>query len=139
MAVHPRSIAQAPVAPRSRTDLKEATHIVKDAEMHAWLRKRQRNSQLTSNPVRRFVSRVRRAELTACFEALDTDKSGSIEREEVTFALRQLGLSATHTDYILNEGDTDGNGSVDCLRLAHQEHTARPFAPTDRRPRECTA
>ena len=78
--------------------------------MHAWLRKRQR---ARARPVaRHFVSRHKREALKACFEALDTDSSGSIEREELTFALHELGLSTDHANAILSEGDSDNDGHI---------------------------
>ena len=78
--------------------------------MHAWLRRRQSKPGAV---VRRYVSSARRAELRRCFEALDTDGSGSIDREEVTFALEQLGLSPQHAQAILNEGDSNGDSAID--------------------------
>jgi len=96
--------------PRRLHSRTEAARLVQDADVHAWLRKRQRPR---CKPVARsFVSRHKYKTIKSCFEALDTDHSGSIDRDELSFALSELGLSADHASTILSEGDADCNGTI---------------------------
>jgi hypothetical protein len=89
---------------------KEATRLVQDTAIHAWLRTRQKPR--AKAVARAFLSRHKLRTLKACFDALDTDASGTIEPGELSFALKELGLPAEHARAILSEGDTDEDGTI---------------------------
>lgn len=88
---------------------REAARLVTDSQVYAWCAKRQAPGVRV---VRRFLSRRKRSELEQVFKALDTDGSGGIDREEVCFALRELGLSAEHANAILSEGDANQDDTL---------------------------
>jgi len=54
------------------------------------------------------------AEFKEAFELFDTDKSGSIDASELTFAMRALGFEPTGQEVadMLAKTDEDGNGTV---------------------------
>lgn len=88
----------------------EASRLVHDAELHAWLRKRQK-ATAPAKP-RTFMSRHRRSHLLKVFESIDRDGSGQIDQGEFSFALAQLGLPASHVAELFDEGDADNDGFV---------------------------
>ena len=88
----------------------EASLLMKDAELHSWLRKRQKRGE-AAKP-RAYMTRHRRETLKSAFESIDRDGSGTIDRGELIFALQQLGLDLTHAEAIFLEGDTDGDGEI---------------------------
>ena len=88
----------------------EAKQLVKDAEMHTWLMKRQKKGA-EAKP-RMYFTKFRRETLEKCFTSIDRDGSGSIDKGELVFALTQLGLDKSHAASILAEGDRDENGDI---------------------------
>lgn len=88
----------------------EASLLVRDAQLHEWLSKRQRKNQ-PAKP-RMYMTRHRRSSLRKTFESIDRDNSGSIDREELVFALQHLGLDHKLAGAIFAEGDTDGDGVI---------------------------
>ena len=88
----------------------EAKALVKDAQMHEWIRKREKRG--AQPKARMYFTQFRREALKACFESIDRDGNGVIDRMELIFALTQLGLDATHANQLLKEGDRDGDGSI---------------------------
>ena len=88
----------------------EASLLVKDADLHSWLRKRQKRGE-AAKP-RAYMTRHRRETLKSAFESIDRDGSGTIDRGELIFALQQLGLDLTHAEAIFLEGDEDGDGEI---------------------------
>jgi hypothetical protein len=88
----------------------EAQRLVQDSQVYHWVRKHRRRGQDVMP--RRFVSKHRRSTLENCFKSLDADRSGEIDRDEIKFALKELGMSVRHVDSIIREGDKDGDGSL---------------------------
>ena len=89
---------------------KEALNLVRDCELHEWLRKRQK-ATAPARP-RTYMTRHRKAVLQRVFDSIDRDGSGQIDQSELTFALKQIGLPAQHVDAIFAEGDTDNDGFI---------------------------
>lgn len=88
----------------------EAKALVQDADLHAWLRRRQKRG--AEPKPRMYFTRFRRDTLQKCFESIDRDGSGVIDKGELSFALTQLGLDTTHAQDLLREGDRDQDGSI---------------------------
>ena len=47
-----------------------------------------------------------------CFESIDRDGSGTIDKGELVFALTQLGLETAHAHEIMREGDRDEDDAI---------------------------
>eukprot|EP00929_Paragymnodinium_shiwhaense_P086995 TRINITY_DN47335_c0_g3_i1.p1 TRINITY_DN47335_c0_g3~~TRINITY_DN47335_c0_g3_i1.p1 ORF type:complete len:832 (+),score=139.13 TRINITY_DN47335_c0_g3_i1:91-2586(+) len=57
--------------------------------------------------------------LMDCFDQLDTDRSGSIDRKEIREAFKAVGGSAEQAAELLLMADTSGDGSIDRLEWLH--------------------
>lgn len=84
----------------------EATRLVEEATLHAWLCKRRRPGMEAL--ARTYLSSHRRRLLRACFDSIDTDGSGSISRSELGFALDEIGLGAALAALAHRNENTDG-------------------------------
>lgn len=76
------------VPPSTRLELHEAVPVLYDAVCN-WLRKR-------GKVVRPRLEERQRAELKECFALMDLDSSGAIDVEELSEALKLLGIKMTH-------------------------------------------
>ena len=92
----------------------------------------------------------RRGDLRYIFDAIDTDRSGTLSTQELARHLRQAGqaLSETEIAYLFSCMDVDGNGEIDFeefgeLMLRHQRLMARYdefctyFVPIDANGDDC--
>ena len=86
----------------------EASLLVKDADTHSWLQKRQRKDQ--DPKPRTYMTRHRRQTLRSAFESIDRDGSGSIDRSELEFALKHFGLDSDYASEVFAAGDTKNSG-----------------------------
>ena len=110
-----KALAEAAAARKHRASRRlhtpaEAKALVKDAQMHEWIRKREKKG--VQPKARMYFTQFRREALQACFESIDRDGNGFIDQTELIFALTQLGLDVTHANELLAEGDRDGDGSI---------------------------
>lgn len=56
--------------------------------------------------------------LRKIFDAVDTDESGCISKEELTAALASMNLDTAKVRAVLRETDEDGNGEIDLDEFA---------------------
>ena len=75
-------------------------------------------------------------ELRAVFEAIDTDKSGDIDLEELKTAIRKVSPDAEEEDIkkMLNFGDTDGDAEVSFDEFKEIMNKGVPVRPGSLRP-----
>ena len=86
-----------------------------------------------SKPTRRVYTDD---ELRAVFEAIDTDKSGDIDLEELKTAIRKVSPDAEEEDIkkMLNFGDTDGDAEVSFDEFKEIMNKGVPVRPGSLRP-----
>ena len=71
-----------------------------DADMHNWVSRRKQK------PVpRHSISNARLEMLRMCFESLDCDGNGKVDRSELGQALRTMGIGAEAVSEVFADGD----------------------------------
>lgn len=102
---------------------REARRLMMDADMHSWMVKRR-----PLKPVpRHCISNIREQMLRRCFESLDCDGNGMVDRNELAQALTTIGIGAEAVSDIFAEGDRneDGQLSFDEFRTLAATYRAR--------------
>ena len=85
--------------------------MLQTAQQHEWVRKRMRVEQRSA-----YVSGYQKVALRKCFESLDVDFTGLVDREELTRALAALGFASDTLEdevrQIMACGDSNGDGEL---------------------------
>eukprot|EP00966_Prymnesium_polylepis_P165796 3832356-Prymnesium_polylepis.1 len=103
---------------RSHSQHLYAHHYVK-----AWLRTHSMVPQAVE------LTAARKEALRECFELLDSDKSGTIDQEELASALRALKISTLEMQAVIKAGDRDGERHTASQTRAPLELRVRAVRP----------
>ena len=86
----------------------EAYRQVRQEQVHSWLKKH----SIKAVP-RTELSRRRRGLLLGCFQLLDADSSGTVERQELGLAMKTLGFSESDVRDAFERCDQSNDGKLD--------------------------
>eukprot|EP00966_Prymnesium_polylepis_P072197 1677038-Prymnesium_polylepis.1 len=93
---------------RTRTkERKQALEVLRHGQTHEWMQKHSRMAV-----PRTHISAEKHESLLRCFNSLDVDESGSIDRSELSMALVGLGFSDKVVSAVLTRGDCNGDGEL---------------------------
>jgi len=92
---------------------KEARELLRHGQTHEWMQKHSRHAV-----PRTHMSNERLESLRKCFDSLDVDGSGDIDRSELASALKLLGFPQVVVNAVLNQGDANGDGELSFAEFA---------------------